>query len=241
MSTAKPLISALMKLKNARLAKRNAPYVGVKPGFYGDGDKLLGITVPIIRKTIQPFEDLSLKELEKCFSSEYHEIRHASTYILVKQYKKAKLKDIKKQLYNFYMEMITKGHINNWDLVDSSAYVISGPFLYENKKDHGKCILIELAKSSDLWSRRVSVISTFHHIRQENFEITLSLAEMLLSDEHDLIHKAVGWMLREIGKRDESVLCRFLDLHHQSMPRVMLRYSIEKLTKQQQALYLVKK
>lgn len=240
MATAKKLIASLLKLKNSRYAKQSAPFLGVKPGLYGENDKLLGVTVPVIRKSVIPFYGLALLELEHLFISEYHEIRAAGVYILVQQFKKCKNLKEQKIIYDFYIQQVSKGHVNNWDLVDSSAHLISGRYLFEKYRDHGVKILLDFASSSSIWTRRVGVLSSFYHIKQNDFEATLTLAKNLLSDEHHLIHKAVGWMLREVGKREEKVLLTFLDEYSSAMPRIMLQYSMEKLTKTQKRSYLKK-
>ena len=209
MATAKKLIASLLKLKNSSYAKQSAPFFGVKPGLYGDNDKLLGITVPVIRKSVIPFYGLALLELEQLFDSEYHEIRAAGVYILVHQFKKCKNLKEQKIVYDFYIQQVNKGHVNNWDLVDSSAHLISGPYLFEKYSDHGIKILLDFASSSSLWTRRVGVLSSFYHIKQNDFEATLTLAKKLLSDDHHLIHKAVGWMLREVGNEKKKFCSLF--------------------------------
>ena len=241
MVLAKDLIKAITKLKNSKKAKATAPYLGMKPGLYGDGDKLLGVQMPNIRNSIKDFQSsMSMKEVDILFKSEFHEIRMAGLLILLYQYKKCKTSKEKKVFYNYYIKKVQENRINNWDYVDTSAPNLSGNFMFETAEDKGRGIFLALAESQNLWLRRVAVISTFYHIRQNEFEITLELGKMLLNDQHHLIQKAVGWMLREIGKRDEKVLLEFLDAHHKAMPRIMLSYSIEKLSKTLKKHYLEK-
>ncbi|XP_057306567.1 uncharacterized protein LOC130644827 [Hydractinia symbiolongicarpus] len=239
MPTAKELIKMLMKLHNAKRAKYVAPYVGVKPGGYAEHDKLLGISVPDIRKNIKLFLGLPLNEVEKLIRSEYHEIRSAAVYILVFQYKKLKDRKDQKRFFNFYIKNVELGYINNWDFIDISAPYITGPYLYD-QENQGRTVLLKYANSPNVWLRRVGVLSTFYNIKQNEFNVMLILAEKLLNDEHHLIHKAVGWMLREIGKKEKEQLTQFLDLYGKDMPRVMLRYSIEKLSRSERDHYLGK-
>ncbi|XP_066917227.1 uncharacterized protein [Clytia hemisphaerica] len=242
MPSVKDLIKILTKMKNVKKAMSNAPYVGIKPGLYGDGDKLLGVSMPDIRKSIKDFQvDLSLKDVQVLLDSEFHEIRMSGVLILVHQYKKCSTAKGKKKLYEFYILNVGKKKINNWDFIDISAPHLSGDYLFGQCVDHGRNVLLEFSNSQNLWLRRVAVISTFYHIRQNEFDLTVELGKCLLQDEHHLIHKAVGWMLREVGKRNESVLINFLDDYHQDMPRIMLSYSMEKLTQKQRKHYLAKK
>lgn len=202
------------------------------PGEYGEGDIFIGVTVPNTRCVAKKYRDLSFADVSSLLKSRVHEERLAALLILIEQFKKA---DAKKQekIYKFYLSN-TK-YINGWDLVDLSAHKIVGPYLKDKPKD----ILKKLARSNSLWERRIAVISTFHYINQGNSALSLEIAEMLLKDDHDLIHKAVGWMLREIGKRcSEKILTGFLDKHTTQMPRTMLRYSIEKFPESKRKYYL---
>lgn len=204
-------------------------------GEYGEGDIFLGIMVPMQREIAKQFKDLELENINKLLDSEIHEKRMIGLFILVDKYKKAeKAKDeeAKKEIFDFYLS--NTRNINNWDLVDLSAPNIIGNYL----SDKDITILYELAKSENLWERRISVLSTLAFIRENDFQDALKIAEILLNDKHDLIHKAVGWMLREIGKRDENKLIEFLDKYHKVMPRTMLRYSIEKLDKNSKERYM---
>ena len=205
------------------------------PGGYGEGDSFLGIKVPTQREIAKKFRDLNLTDLQKLITSKFHEARLISVFILVSQYKKAKGEE-KKKLVDFYLK--NKDYMNNWDLVDSSAHLITGDYLLKGFPGYDTKILFTLTKSDSVWDRRIAVLSSLAFIRKGQFEITLKLVQLLMNDKHDLMHKAVGWMLKEIGKRDESVLEGFLDEYAAVMPRTMLRYCIEKLPEKRRKYYL---
>jgi 3-methyladenine DNA glycosylase AlkD len=195
------------------------------PGQYGEGDQFVGVTVPQQRAIAKRFRDLPLSDVEELIKSPWHEERLVGVFILVGQYKRGEQRT-KKEIYDFYMAN-TK-HINNWDIVDSSAAFIVGPWLAD--KPEKMKVLEKLAKSDLLWDRRISIISTFAYIKAGHAAETLAIAEILLQDKHDLIQKAVGWMLREVGKRvDREILESFLDKHAVEMPRTSLRYALEHL------------
>jgi len=197
-------------------------------GEYGEGDKFLGIAIPEVRKVAKKYKNLSLKDLEKLLKNEFHECRLCALMILRYQYESF---ENQKELINFYLK--NTQYINNWDLVDLSCEYILGNWLL----DKDRKILYKLAKSKNLWERRIAIISTFEFIRHQQFTDTLKLSEILINDKHDLIHKTVGWMLKELGKRDKKVLKDFLDKHYQKMPRVMLRYAVERLDKEERIRY----
>lgn len=194
------------------------------PGEYGEGDSFIGITVPDQRKVAKKFyKHISLKELAIILKEKVHEYRLTALIMLVLKYEKSKDENEKEEIVSTYLDNLDG--VNNWDLVDSSAGYILGAYLYA-KAD--KSILYRFAESNDLWKQRIAIISTSYFIRKNEFEDTLKIAGILLNHKHDLIHKAVGWMLREVGNRDrETELC-FLKEHYKLMPRTMLRYSIEK-------------
>ncbi len=195
------------------------------PGQYGEGDIFIGVRVPQTRKICQQFKNLSLPETVKLIRSPIHEHRLAGLIILCGLYKKAST-DEKQKIYETYLAELHAGNINNWDLVDTSCEHIVGEFL----KQTNRLKLFELAKSDNLWERRVSIISTFNYIKSGDASTTIEVAEKLLNDKEDLIHKATGWMLREVGKRiDEAILLDFLNQYAHKMPRTCLRYAIEKL------------
>lgn len=225
------LIEEIEKLANPIKAKNHYRFFKTGKGEYGEGDKFYGLTVPEQRTLSRKYKDLSLKELQQLINSPWHEHRSLALMILTMQYPKANEKD-KKLICDFYLKNAKK--INNWDLVDISAPKIPGEYLF----DKDKTILYIFAKSDNLWERRISIISTFGFLRRKKYEDTLAIAEILLHDKHDLIHKAVGWMLREIGKRDQIVEENFLLKYYRKMPRTMLRYAIEKFEEKKRRWYI---
>jgi 3-methyladenine DNA glycosylase AlkD len=200
-------------------------------GEYGEGDLFAGIKVPTQRKIARQFRDIGLKDLKKLLESGIHEERLISLLILVDKYQGLDEKG-KSQIFNFYLKNIKR--IYNWDLVDLSAPKIVGAHLLNGNKE----ILYKLSASMNLWERRVAILSTYAFIKDNEFKTTLAISDILLNDEHDLIHKAVGWMLREIGKLDLNTLERFLKSRYNLMPRTMLRYSIEKFPETKRKKYL---
>jgi 3-methyladenine DNA glycosylase AlkD len=200
-------------------------------GQYGEGDIFLGIRVPAVRGLAQEYEDLSLKEISSLLQSPYHEVRLFALIWLVNTFAKGD-ETTQKKIYDLYLA--NTGYINNWDLVDISAPKIVGAYLLEKKR----APLYQLAKSKSLWERRISILATFYFIKYDQFTDALKIAEILLADKEDLIHKAVGWMLREIGKRDTQREEAFLQKHCRTMPRTMLRYAIERFTPSKRRMYL---
>lgn len=222
-------VKKLTKLDRGEFLQR---FFKTEKGQYGYGDIFAGISVPQCRTIAKKYKDLSLSNIQKLLTSKIHEERLIALFILVHQYKKAPEKK-KKTIYDFYLKN-TK-YINNWDLVDSSADKIVGEYLVDKPKD----MLYTLAKSEDLWEKRIAIIATYAFIRKGEHKETFKIAEMLLYDKHDLIHKAVGWMLREVGKRcSREVLIVFLAKHYKSMPRTALRYSIEHFPQDSRKKYL---
>jgi 3-methyladenine DNA glycosylase AlkD len=207
-------------LANPARAAAVGRFFKTAPGQYGAGDRFLGIGVPELRRRSVKYEALSLRELSALLGSPWHEERLLALLILVRQYSKAEPAR-REAIYRLYMSR-TAG-INNWDLVDCSAEHIVGAHLREGNRAR----LLRLAKSKVLWERRIAIIATFHYVKRGEFDDTLRVARLLLDDPHDLIHKAVGWMLREVGKRDRAVEEQFLRRHAKRMPRTMLRYAIE--------------
>ncbi len=214
-------LTALASAERAEVSRR---FFKTGPGQYGEGDIFIGITVPECRKIAQKYyREISLEELAELLSSAIHEERLIALKILVTKYEKTKDLTEKTLLKNFYLDHLSS--VNNWDLVDGSAPYILGNFLINQDRS----ILFKLADSKNLWERRVAIISTFAFIHESDFTDTLKLSEKLLKDTHDLMHKAVGWMLREVGKKDEKVLRKFLEKNSRKMPRTALRYAIERL------------
>ena len=221
----------LNTVANPEKAKILQRFFKTAPGEYGHGDIFLGIMVPIQRKIAEKYIDLILPEIQKLLNSKIHEHRFCALIILVSKYKKASDQE-KKKIFCFYIKNSTK--INNWDLVDVSAPKIVGDYLLNKNK----AILYKFARSKNLWQKRISVLATFCFIRENKFEDSLKISEILFKDKHALIHKAVGWMLREIGKQNKRVEIKFLEEHAHKMPRVMLRYAIEKFSKKRKSLFL---
>lgn len=224
----------LQVLKNPEQAKNLQRFFKTGKGEYGEGDVFLGIKVPVQRQIVKKYWKLiSLKEVQELLDSKIHEERLIGILILVEAYKKSKKDKLKqRQIFEFYLKNTSR--VNNWDLVDLSAPNIVGDF----SRTDGTEILKFLAKSNNLWERRIAIVSTHAFIKKRIFGETLSIAEMLLKDEHDLIHKAVGWMLREVGKRNVEVLEIFLKDRYKTMPRTMLRYAIEKFPEEKRKAYL---
>ncbi len=203
------------------------------PGEYGEGDQFLGVRVPKIRTVCKEFKQLPLAEVKKLIESPFHEHRMAGLIILTLQYPRAATR-AKNDIFDLYMRELTGRNINNWDLVDVTCRQIVGEHLRDDRAQ-----LYTLAKSNNLWERRVSIISTFAYIARGDASTSLDLAELLLCDREDLMHKAVGWTLRELGKRcDRQLLLDFLDTHAHDMPRTALRYAIEHLPETQRQYYL---
>jgi len=220
--------------KKARISDL-ARFYKTGPGEYAEGDLFLGGTVPQTRSVAKKYQNLELKELEKLFNSPFHEARLCAAIILNLQFEKSKQPQDRKKLFEFYLKQVKANHVNNWDLVDVSAPRMGA---YLTEVDDPMPLLLKLSKSKSLWERRVSMILTFALIRAGDLEPTIIIAESLLKDEQDLIHKASGWMLRELGKRDVMMLRRFLSEHAHEMPRTMLRYTIEKLPERERKKWL---
>src|SRR3989344_9018134 len=209
-------------------------------GEYGEGDVFLGITVPQSRKIAIMFKDLPFSEILGLLKSKIHEERLIALLILVYNFNAGNEK-AQKKIFDFYLENMQC--VNNWDLVDLSADKIVGVYLLNSSSESelprsNFSILIKLARSENLWERRIAIVATYYFIKNNKFNATLKIARVLLKDEHDLIHKAVGWMLREVGKRDMKTEIKFLNKHYKKMPRTMLRYSIERFPEELRMDYL---
>ena len=225
------LRSRLRQLASPVRARNLSWFFKTAPGEYGAGDKFIGIRVPVLRKLAREFRSLPLSAAVELLQSPIHEERLLALLILTDAYERAD-ESGRVAVYRLYLKNLA--HVNNWDLVDVSAPRIVGPHLEKRSRK----ILFRLARSKVLWRRRVAVLATFHFIRLDDFGDALRLAELLLDDGHDLMHKAVGWMLREIGKRDVAALKKFLHKHAARMPRTMLRYAIEKFPERERKCYL---
>jgi 3-methyladenine DNA glycosylase AlkD len=229
--TARRVQTRLRSLADPGFAAVSTRFFKTGPGEYGDGDVFIGVRVPAIRKVAKEFKGLHLPEVESLLHSEIHEERLFALVILVLQFEKGN-DATRKRIYDLYLA--NTQHINNWDLVDLSAPQIVGGYLESRSRKP----LYRLAKSSSLWERRICILATFHFIRQGDFADTLTIAESQLGDQEDLIHKAVGWMLREVGKRDLATLEGFLGKHCRAMPRTTLRYAIERFSEEKRLGYL---
>jgi 3-methyladenine DNA glycosylase AlkD len=222
----------LRGLGNAENARHSLRFFKTGPGQYGEGDRFLGIRVPALRGIAKKHQTISLDDAAELLRFGFHEERLTALFILVRKYQRANDTGEKEAIYQLYLDSMR--WINNWDLVDCSAEHIVGAHLRERDKRP----LYNLAGSKSLWERRIAMMATFHFIRQGEFDDALRIAAILLPDPEDLIHKAVGWMLREIGKRDIGTEERFLNRHYRQMPRTMLRYAIEKFSEQKRQRYL---
>lgn len=221
----------LRKLADPKRAKVSRWFFKTGPGEYGAGDRFIGIKVPTQRSVAKKYNDLSLADIQELLKSKIHEHRLVALLILINKYKRSEALE-RKKIAEFYLKNAAR--VNNWDLVDLSCPNILGDYLL----DKSRKALYELAGSKNLWQRRIAIVSTYAFIRERQFSDTLKIAKILLNDKHDLIHKAVGWMLREVGKRDRTVLEKFLRQYAGIMPRVMLRYAIEKFSQAERRSYL---
>jgi len=221
----------LRKYSSKKQAKILQWFFKTGPGEYGEGDVFIGVKVPNIRIVAKKYQDIGFQDLLRLLKSKIHEERLTAILILVLQYS-ITVESERERLYKAYLKN-TK-YINNWDLVDLSAWHIVGAFLTNRAKNP----LFKLAKSKSLWERRISIVSTYYFIKNNQFKDTLKIAQILITDKEDLIHKAVGWMLREVGKRDLSTEEKFLKKFYKKMPRTMLRYAIERFPEPKRMAYL---
>ncbi len=222
----------IQALANKEIAKHSLRFFKTSKGEYGYGDVFLGVRTPQIRLIAKKYIDISTVDMKTIIKSKYHEERLLGLIILVNKYSKAKDEKDRNQLYKIYVSSFK--HVNNWDLVDVTCPHVIGKHLMNKERS----ILYSWAKSEDLWTKRIAIVSTHWFIRKNDLDDTFKIAEILLNDEHDLIHKAVGWMLREAGKRDLEKEEIFLKKHYKNMPRTMLRYSIEKFPEPKRQKYL---
>lgn len=229
---AKDAAAHLKALASPVVAASSARFFKTGPGEYGEGDVFIGVRVPTLRKLAREFRDLPLDEIELLLRSQIHEERMLALFVLVLSVGKKCSESHRKSAYDFYLS--NTAYVNNWDLVDSSAPAIVGGHLWDKPRKP----LQRLAKSKNLWERRIAMVATQHFIRLGEFDDTIALSQILLKDKEDLIHKASGWMLREVGERDVRVLVSFLDEHAATMPRTMLRYAIEHFDEDERKKYL---
>ena len=234
MTIVKKVQQDLQKVSSKKRAQSYMRFFKTGVGQYGEGDIFIGVTVPEQRKVAKRFfEEISIEEVGFLIKSPVHEYRFTALEILVFKFEQAKTEKERERYIRFYLKNLN--YVNNWDLVDTSAYCLLGEWLY-GKKD--KKILYKLSKSTNIWERRISIVATYAFIRKDFFSETLKIEKNLLKDEHDLIHKAVGWMLREVGNRDLLAEEKFLKKFYKKMPRTMLRYAIEKFPENKRKAYL---
>lgn len=231
MNTLRQVRATLRKLANKNQATILQRFFKTGKGEYGEGDVFLGIKVPVQRSVAREFGELKIDDAFRLLKSRAHEHRLTALFIIIQHYQKS---DRATQTKIFKLYLANALQVNNWDLVDLSAPNIVGEYLI----DKPRTILHKLAKSSNLWERRIAMLSTFAFIKQNDFTDTLAIAKLLLDDKHDLMHKAVGWMLREVGKRDQAIEKKFLRQYYKRMPRTMLRYAIEKFDERTRKAYL---
>ena len=230
---AKAIIEQLKSLANEDIAQHSQRFFKTGNGEYGAGDKFLGIRMPEIRKLVKRYQNAPLTCAEALLKSPYHEIRIFAALLMVALFEKNK-NDFVTQTIIYQAYLTNSQFLNNWDIVDCSAHKIVGKHLLNNDRN----VLYRLAKSAILWERRIAMMATYTFIKHDQFDDTFKIAEILLLDKHDLIHKIVGWMLREVGNRNKLAEQNFLKIHYQHMPRTMLRYAIEKFDKEERHNYL---
>lgn len=236
MDLSERILKELLSLKNPETAVILSRFFKTGRGQYGEGDVFLGIKVPDVRAVVKRYASCARTEdAGNLLYAAYHEARLCGVLLLVALYERAKSPAEKERICAFYTAHLARA--NNWDLIDLSVYKILGAYLY-GRKD--KNILLRLAESDNLWRQRASIVSTLYLVKRGDFEMTLLLAEKFLTHPHDLMHKACGWLLREVGKKNEAALCAFLDKFAARMPRTMLRYSLEKLSPSKRARYMQK-
>jgi 3-methyladenine DNA glycosylase AlkD len=238
MKNVKQLVKDLENLKNTSKSEILGRFFKTGKGEYGEGDVFWGISVPQQRLISKNYYDLSLQGIGELLNHKVHEVRLTAALVLVGKYEKSNNLDDRKKIYQFYYDKLER--LNNWDLIDLSVYKILGHYLfhYESKKE-AISVLGRLAKSHNLWRRRAAMVATFYFIKSGRYQETFKIANLLISDKHDLIAKAIGWMLREVGKRvSEEVLCLYLNKNYKRLPRVSLRYAIERLDSEKKMKYM---
>jgi len=233
MAKANKIIKKMKIVSSPQRAKNLSRFFKTGPGEYGEGDVFLGVTVPQIRAIVKENRDIDLGEVKILFASKYHEVRLAGALCLVEMSRTADIKTQKK-IFDIYLKH--RGRINNWDLVDLSAPTVAGEYLLAAPSE--RKIIRKLSQEKSMWSRRIAILATFAFIRAGRFNESLALAKKYLTDKEDLMHKATGWMLREVGKRDKKILEKFLKQHAAVMPRTMLRYAIEKFSPEERAHFM---
>jgi 3-methyladenine DNA glycosylase AlkD len=229
------ILHELLSVANPEKARFLQRFFKTGKGQYAEGDRMLGIVVPHTRDIVKRSPPLPFSEIQILLNSEFHEARLAGLLLLCKQFKKTKEEKERKAIFDFYLQNARKA--NNWDLVDVTCRDVVGAYLLD-KED--RSVLYRLAESDNLWEQRIAIVSTWTFIKHRQFDDTLALAERLLNHKHDLMHKAVGWMLREVGKKDRETLVDFLEIHRSKMPRTALRYAIEHFDTEERARFMEK-
>ena len=227
----KAITSDLQALSDAEKQEIFPKFFKAGKGEYGEGDRFIGVTVPNIRAIAKLHKDISIEEIRELILSEWHEVRLCALIIMVEKSKK-KDESLRKELFNLYLSQTER--INNWDLVDLSCRFIVGEYLLDKSRD----ILYQLAQSSLLWDNRIAIVSTYAFIRKGQLDDTYALSDLMMHHPHDLMHKAIGWMLREAGKRDADRLYNYVMSHRAEMPRTMLRYAIEKFSPEERSILM---
>jgi 3-methyladenine DNA glycosylase AlkD len=235
--SAASVTKAIQSLASPTQARHLQRFFKTSKGEYGYGDIFLGVTVPQIRKIANQYKDLTLPQIDKLVASKFHEIRFCGLVILTLQFKSSSESAVHKKIFDFFLKQVKEDRVNNWDLVDVSAPII-GQYLIGLGSSNQ--LLLKMARSKSLWQRRVAIVFTFAFIREGIPQPTVVVAQELLHDDQDLIHKATGWMLREMGKRNPIELRRFLEKNVSVMPRTMLRYAIEKFSETERKKWLAK-
>ena len=233
-ASASAIRKEIRALGDEKIAEHSQRFFKTGKGEYGEGDRFLGIRVPVIRKQVVRHRTATLKTISGFLASPWHEERLFAVLSLADRFKRGEEAE-RREIFDLYMANLDR--VNNWDLVDGSAHLIVGPWLENRSRQR----LHRMARSRDLWTRRVAIMSTYHYIRRGEFDDTLAIARILIDDEQDLIHKATGWMLREVGNRDRKIEEAFLREHYKAMPRTMLRYAIEKFPETRRKAYLAGK
>ncbi len=231
MIKAEEIHDILRGIADSAIAEHSQRFFKTGKGEYGEGDRFHGIRVPVLRRYAREFQGISLAEALQLLASPFHEERLFALLVFVGKFERGD-DAVRESIYKLYLDNLE--YVNNWDLVDTTAPYIIGPWL--EKRDKG--VLYKLARSEVLWERRIAILSTFHCIRKSSFDDALAISALLVDDDEDLIHKAVGWMLREIGKRDADAERAFLNEHCMQMPRTMLRYAIERFPEEERKKYL---
>lgn len=232
MFSTKDILSAMNAHADSEKARHLSSFFKTGKGEYGEGDRFMGLTVPQQREIAKKYTTVSLDVLDDLMRSEFHEQRLTALLILIRKYQKTSVREEQETYIRFYLEHTP--FINNWDLVDLSCYLLLGHWL----ADKDRSLLYRLAQSSNFWEQRIAIVSCMYFVRQRDFKDCLAIADLLLEHPHDLIHKAVGWLLREVGKKDENLLTEFLTDRHARMPRTMLRYAIERFPEEKRQQYL---